>query len=60
MEQTAIKNKDLLIAQLSQVVIYSPSPFMLWLAPVIKEVNDDGLVFDFFILISLNDTRIYG
>lgn len=49
MEQTAVKNKDLLIAQLNQVVTYSPSPFMLWLAPVVKEVNDDGLVFDFFI-----------
>ena len=49
MEQTAIKNKDLLIAQLNQVVTYSPSPFMLWLAPIVREVNDDGLVFEFHI-----------
>jgi uncharacterized protein (TIGR00369 family) len=49
MEQTTTIGKDFLIAQLNQVITRSLSPLTLWLAPIVREVNDDGLVFEFHI-----------
>lgn len=39
--------KEILLNQINQVVTQSPSAFMIWLRPVIKEVSEGSLIFDF-------------
>jgi acyl-coenzyme A thioesterase 13 len=49
MENRQQKVKSLLSEQLDQVVMRSPSPFMVWLAPTVREVGDGMLTFDYCI-----------
>jgi acyl-coenzyme A thioesterase 13 len=46
MENNINPHKAALIAQLNQVVTKSPSPFMLWLAPIVREVGEGTLTFE--------------
>ena len=41
--------KELLAAQKDHVLQSSPSPFMRWLAPIVREVGDGNLTFEFAI-----------
>ena len=39
--------KDILLNQINQVVTESPSAFMIWLRPVVKEIGEGRLIFEF-------------
>lgn len=41
--------KEILASQTGRQLEFSPSPFMLWLAPVVREVCEDSLTFDYLI-----------
>lgn len=39
--------KEILSRQLNQVVNESPSPFMKWLSPIVRAVDEDSLTFEY-------------
>jgi acyl-coenzyme A thioesterase 13 len=49
MENRNEKIKSILSSQVGQVVTNSPSPFMLWLAPIVREVGEGTLTFDYLV-----------
>lgn len=46
MDSRIAQIQEILNSQKDWVLKYSPSPFMIWLTPVVKEVNKEGLVFE--------------
>ncbi|SFS82078.1 PaaI family thioesterase [Mucilaginibacter polytrichastri] len=49
MENRISQIRAILTAQLDRPLTESPSPFMCWLAPVVREVGEEGLTFDYTI-----------
>jgi len=49
MENKLAQIQHILTSQKDQVLMHSPSPFMVWLAAVVKAVNKEGLIFEYTI-----------
>lgn len=50
--------KEILASQLNQKVLKSPSPAMIWLEPIVREVTESSLTFEY--QVSMKMTNVAG